>query len=276
MTIVCSRKIYNISEIFLLRSKLSRNEVPTLIYRNREADCPPTTELGKTQVTSLSQGELSSGSGTDSQASINLQPMEDATLDSKADVLQTGSGDQQLCIEVPKMNDVATTSLGTVSESYITGAKMSPTSTDSPQSEVNTCLPIENDVSVKETATPTEVDASSKTSECSNIEISINEEASEIPQTNDSSKMSTPSQTEVDVSLETKASSITTSTITSNKTEIPVAVTSQISNISTDEELGKTDEESNAKEMSATNSSTDCTTTDVVDHETCRDEIKHS
>lgn len=272
MTIVCSRKIYNISEIFLLRSKLSRNEVPTLIYRNREADCPPTTELGKTQVTSLSQGELSSGSGTDSQASINLQPMEDATLDSKADVLQTGSGDQQLCIEVPKMNDVATTSLmndGTVSESYITGAKMSPTSTDSPPSEVNTCLPIENDVSVKETATPTEVDASSKTSESSNIsEYIINEEASEIPQTNDSSKMSTPSQTEVDVSLETKASSITTSTITSNKTEIPVAVTSQISNISTDEE-------SNAKEMSATNSSTDCTTTDVVDHETCKDD-KHS
>lgn len=270
MTIVCSCKIYNISEIFLLRSKLSRNEVPTLIYRNREADCPPTTELGKTQVTSLSQGELSSGSGTDSQASINLQPMEDATLDSKADVLQTGSGDQQLRIEVPKMNDVATTSLGTVSESYITGAKMSPTSTDSPPSEVNTCLPIENDVSVKETATPTEVDASSKTSESSNIsEYIINEEASEIPQTNDSSRMSTPSQTEVDVSLETKASSITTSTITSNKTEIPVAVTSQISNISTDEE-------SNAKEMSATNSSTDCTTTDVVDHETCRDEIKHS
>lgn len=266
LSIVCSCKIY-----FLLRSNLFRNDVPTLIYRNREADGPPAPESGKAKVTSLSQGELSSGSGTDLQTSINFQPVMDATLDSKVDVLQTGSGDQQLNGEVPKMNDVTTTSPkndGTVSESYETRAKMSPMSTDPPPSDVNTCFPIETDVSMKKMATPTEVNVSSGTSESSNVsecvQISINEEAAEIPQRNGSGKMpSTSSQTEIDVLLETKASSITTFTIATNKTEIPVVVTSHIS-------------ESNATNTSAINCRTDCTTTDVLDHGTCRDEIKHS
>lgn len=270
VSIVCSCKIYNIF-YFLLRSNLFRNDIPTLIYRNREADGPPEPELGKTKVTSLSQDELSSESGTDSQTSINFQPVMEATLDSKADVLQTGSGDQQLNGEVPKMNDVATTSLknvGTVSESYETRAQISPMSTDPPPSDVNTCLPKENDVSMKKMATPTEVNVSSGTSESSNIsecvEIPINEEAAEIPQSNCVGKMSSTSS--LDVSLETNASSITTSTIATNKTEIPVVVSSKIT----------TDEESNASNSSATNCRTDCTTTDVLNHETCRDEIKHS
>lgn len=176
--------------------------------------------------------------------------MLNATPDSKADSLQSGSEDQQLHTEVPKTNGVASTSPkndGIVSGTNITGT--SPLPTDPPQSDIDTCLQIENDISMKKMGTENEVNTSSEAiSESSytseTIPTSINKEAPAILQSNGSGS----SKPEGNTSLETKATiSTKMSTIPTTKTEIPVAVTSQVS----------TDKESNDINMAATNGRTD-------------------
>lgn len=179
--------------------------------------------------------------------------LDDNALGPKADVLQAGSGSQQLHNEVPKMIAVATTSLnygGIAVESSATGTKIPPTSSDLPQSDISTSIPTQN-ISTQKMATDPEVSASLEVRN-QNIEISTNKQPADISQASDSSKMAT--QTEVDISKANKSTE--RSTIAANsKDETSVAVISQKS----------TDEVSNA---TASKLKMDSMTSDIHETET--------